>query len=145
MANYPIPEQSGLSEDQLAKMKVSSEKQKFTDLIKKDITLYQGVISQKVDLTTNIRKNIIDYEKARMDADYSDSYAVDNCIKNFVDDLVITILQFLQAQKISVSTEVKVNVTTTNNGELQEDGKSVIGTGSGTGTGSGISNSVGIE
>jgi hypothetical protein len=144
MANdYPISEQSGLSDEQLSKMK-SSPDQEFTLLTSGTISLYEGVIAQKEKLLNNLRKNIVDYEKARMNADYSDTYATDTCIKNFATNLLDTLLQIVQAQSISVTTEVTVDVTTTDEGELQEDGKLVRGKGTGNGSGSGTSKSVTI-
>lgn len=110
MADTPIPEQSGLSQDDLNKMKPVEQKYKP---VGNDVMAPQmGVNPQREMLKNKILKALISYEKKRADAskdpknDHNDNDAIDS----FVNDLTDIIADTIKAESWTVTTNVNTSV-----------------------------------
>ena len=113
MADTPIPEQSGLSQDDLNKMKPVEQKYKS---VGNDVMAPQmGVNQQKEMLKNKILKSLIAYEKKRADAskDPKNDHNDNNAIDSFVNDLTNIIADTIKAESWTVNTNVNTGVVVT--------------------------------
>lgn len=112
MADTPIPKQSGLTQEELDSMKTTKQKYKeyYGDQKIKTKTLekFKGVSisSQQSSLKNILKECLVTYTEQRESIDNSDEYAMDNCIKDFADNLADTFVKVVQCQKVSIKTSV---------------------------------------
>ena len=108
MADTPIPEQSGLSQDDLDKMKpVKQVYEPFwgNQSDKTKVLLpYQGVSSQKPALKNMLKECFVNYAKAKAEIDPKKEYDTDNCIRTFSKELADVLVEVIKCQKVNITT-----------------------------------------
>lgn len=105
---YPLDAQAGLTSEQISSMTVT--KQEYSNLTKLETTPLTGVGIQQTNFINNIRKAIVDYEKAKDSADKTNKLALDNCINDFSKDLFSVMYAMIQAQALTVTTTVAMGI-----------------------------------
>ena len=139
MANTPIPQQQGLSQADLDKMKPTEQKYKknWNDQASSDRTLkkYLGVPAQINNLKNLLKDCFVSYDKERAEIDYKDEYGTDKCIRNFSEKLAEAIVKTIQCQKVNVTTNL--TMTDTIVGTLVTTGAFFTQTAPGVGIGTG--------
>lgn len=109
MADTPIPQQQGLSQEDLDKMKPTEQKYKPVG----DSTLAPqlGLLQQKAKLKNLVLKALINYDKNKANANPKDEYAANDNIDKFVQELSNGIASMIKAQNWNVTTNDNTVVT----------------------------------
>lgn len=110
MADTPIPQQQGLSQEELDSM--TAVEQKYHEVGSHTISPQTGIRTQREQLYNLILKCLIDFDKARAKASPTDKYANDTCIDKFATDMVDAICDTIKGQMWNVTTSVSTDVTT---------------------------------
>lgn len=148
MADTPIPQQKGLSDEELAKMQPTMQEYKWDSPTKypdeQQITVQDkiGTSSQKTNLKNLLKKDLVFYDKARATIDGSDKYALDTCLKDFADDMADFIVSVIHSQKVMINSPV-ATVDTITSGILTSADKNFTFTGAGAGAGTETADTLG--
>lgn len=139
MADTPIPQQEGLSQKDLDKMKPTEQKYKknWNGQSSSDRTLqkYLGVPAQINNLRNLLKDCFVNYDKERAEMDSTDEYGTDKCIRDFSNDLASALVKIIQCQKVNVTTTLTMTDTVV--GTLITAGAVFTQTAPGVGTGTG--------
>lgn len=109
MPDSPIPQQQGLSQENLDKMKPTEQKYKPVG----DSTLAPqlGLFTQRAKLKNLILKSLINYDKNKAKADPKNEYSANDNLDQFVKELSDGIMSIIKAQSWNVSTNDQTVVT----------------------------------
>lgn len=138
MADTPIPKQEGLSEEDLKKMEVIT--QKFIDNFPQELVLVAklGTEAQKKNLSANLHQIMIDHERRMQKLDPNNEYSTYYELEKYATDLAKFIVKAVTTQMVTVttndSTDVTLNGTQTNTTSGATTPISITGSGTGTGT-----------
>ena len=111
MADTPIKQQEGLSEEDFENMK--AVEQKFHEVGPTEIIPQQSLTAQKSNLKNLILEGLIEFDKARASASPTDKYANDTCIDSFAEKMTEGICKIIKGQMWNVSTSGTTDVSTT--------------------------------
>lgn len=150
MADTPIKQQEGLSEEDLAKMQPVSQEYKWDDPAQfpeeRNINIQskQGVSNQKVMIKNYLKKLLVFYDKARASIDNKDKYALDTCLREFSDNMADFIVSVIHAQLVKINAPVSTTDVIMS-GILTSLDKNFTFVGAGVGTGTETADSLGTS
>lgn len=104
MADTPIPQQPGLTPEELAKMQPIEQIYKTSG--DTSITSGTGVETQKAKLSNRIHKILADHYERLKTLDSKDEYSNEKELKKLANDLTDFFCDIIAAQKIEVKTKV---------------------------------------
>ena len=139
MADTLIPQQQGLSQEDLDKMK--PVEQKFTEDSTASLQLkpQQGTQTQQSNIAANIHSILVAHEKRMKTLDNKNEYAVNDELEQLADELTDFILALIQTQAVNITTndyttDTLTGTQTTTSTPTVTTQMVLSGTGTGTGT-----------